>query len=235
MISICSLIYKSKAYADSVWKSAHAFTPELNDGRARFFFVANDATDEVIEHLTEKYYPHVIQENRKLSDAELFILGFDPPEYMRRVYQGWNRAVKESEETFVLVNSDMMFSPNWLKNLVRWNDGKSIVCSQLVERKHPKYGKFQSAIEGDFGDHPSRFDDKGFLELAANHEHPGIYYGGAYMPCLMQKPVPYYPEGNPHGHFGDQYLFDHMKANGYRHITAKDSIVYHFKEGEQSE
>ena len=41
-ISISSLIFKSPVYADSVWESVHKFTPELHNGEAEFFFIAND-------------------------------------------------------------------------------------------------------------------------------------------------------------------------------------------------
>ena len=128
MISICSLIYRSPRYADAVWDSAHEFTEELQDGRARFFFVANDATPEVIEHLVEKCYPFVMQENARLTHDQLKNLGFDSPEYIRRVYQGWNRAILESDEQMVLVNSDCMFSPGWLTTLLsHYIDGK-VIC-----------------------------------------------------------------------------------------------------------
>jgi len=50
-ISISSLIFKSPVYADSVWESVHKFTPELHNGEAEFFFIANDPTYELIEHL----------------------------------------------------------------------------------------------------------------------------------------------------------------------------------------
>ena len=77
MISIASLIYRSTRYADAVWNSAHAHTPHLSDGRARFFFVANDATEEVISHLEEKKYPFVRQHNARLPDDDLKALRVD--------------------------------------------------------------------------------------------------------------------------------------------------------------
>ncbi len=235
MISICSLIYRSTRYASAVWNSAHGFTPELHDGRARFFFVANDPTPEVMGYLKGGNFPHVVQVNPRLNDTELKNLGFDPPEYMRRVYQGWNRAVKESEDSFVLVNSDMMFSENWLSNLTKHLKPKTIVSSRLVERRHPKYGLFPSALECDCGDHPNRFKQRKFLEFAADRSQPTISGGGAFMPCAMMKPVEPYPEGNPSGTFGDAFAFRKMLQDGWTHITANDSIVYHFKEGEQVE
>ncbi len=236
MISICSLIYRSRKYADAVWDSAHEFTPELKTGDARFFFVANDATPEVIAHLVEKNYPYVVQTNVSLKKpAE----GFEGPEYIRRVYQGWNRAIMESEETLVLVNSDCLFSPGWLQGLLKYHSPEKIVCSKLVERVHPRFGRFRRALPGEFGDHPDRFKKADFLKLVEEERKDHVEVGGAYMPCLLNKSVAIkaglYPEGNPVRTFGDRAFFENLKKLGVDHITSLASIVYHFKEGEMSE
>lgn len=239
MISICSLIYRSTRYADAVWESAHEFTPALQDGRARFFFVANDATDAVLAHLAVRGYPHVVQTNEHVTDAELNRLGFGPPEYIRRVYQGWNRAIRESDDVLVLVNSDIMFSPGWFEPLIANLTPQRVVCSQLVERKHERHDPFESAIHGEFGSHPDNFDKAGFLALCDLRRADGLANGGAYMPCAMHKRTAvdagYYPEGNPIGRCGDEKLFARMRASGVEHVTARASMVYHFKEGEMDE
>jgi hypothetical protein len=235
MTSICSLIYRSTRYADAVWRSAHSHTPELRDGRARFFFVANDATPEVIDHLRREGYAFVENVNQRIGHDRLLELGFDPPEYIRRVYQGWNRALDESDETLVLVNSDCMFSPGWFGNLLRHLTPKTVVSSKLVERRHPRHGVFPLAIEHDFGTHPDSFQEQQFVCFADRasiaHTHPG----GAFMPVAMHKPAFRYPEGNPRGDYGDRVFFSKLAAAGVQHVTAQDSIVYHFKEGEMDE
>lgn len=229
MISVCSLIYRSTKYADAVWNSFHEFTTG-----ARFFFVANDASKEVIDHLKAKGYPFV--ENRNEIQG---LDGYDPPLYMRSVYMGWNRALRESDEIAVLVNSDNMFSPGWLEGLTMFLGHKTIVTSKLVERDHPKHGKFFSAIEGNFGDHPNRYKKSDFLFLASNHRNRQTEDGGAYMPCAVYKETAMnaglYPEGNPPGSYGDKEFFKRLELNGVRHLTSLESIVYHFKEGEMSE
>lgn len=239
MISICSLIYRSTRYADAVWESAHEFTPSLHDGRARFFFVANDASEKVLEHLQARGYPHVVQTNERVTDSGLKALGFDPPEYIRRVYQAWNRAIRESEEMLVLVNSDCMFSPGWFEALVEKVTPNRVVCSKLVERKHERHDPFEAAIHGEFGGHPDRFDKDGFLTFCQRNTCRKIEQGGAYMPCAMLRSVAIkaglYPEGNPRGTYGDVAFFEKLKRNGVQHITARDSLVYHFKEGEMDE
>lgn len=234
MTSIASLIYRSPRYADAVWDSAHEFTPELHDGRARFFFVANDPTDALLAHLQARRYPHVVQRNEHLSDERLRELGFDPPEYIRRVYQGWNRAIIESDNRLVLVNSDCMFSPGWFHALIEPLCEGRAVCSKLVERDHLKYSVFPGAFRGEFGDHPDRFWKDDFLAFADQVRREGTEPGGAYMPCAMYRATAIsaglYPEGNPKGKYGDAVLFSKLD-----HVTALASVVYHFKEGEMSE
>ena len=64
------------------------------------------------------------------------------------------------------------------------------------------------------------------------------------MPCMFYKKTIQamngYPEGNPivkNNYIvpGDRYMFQKLNNNGIKHITALDSIVYHFKEGEMDE
>lgn len=233
MISIACLIYRSTRYADAVWNSLREFTPEL-DHSIRFFFVANDATSEVLNHLESKDYPFVVQENLNHG-----LEGYDPPEYIRRVYMGWNRAVRESDEIAVLVSSDFMFSQGWLDALLRHLTPNTIVSSQLVERRHPVHGVFPGAYENDFGDHPDRFRKHPFLEYAQNARRHDTRDGGAYGPWAFYRDraieAGLYPEGNPPGTYGDREFVERLRGIGVRHITALDSIVYHFKEGEMEE
>jgi GT2 family glycosyltransferase len=152
---------------------------------------------------------------------------------------GWNRALKESDEISVLVNSDCMFSPGWLENLVKRVNINTVVTSKLIERRHPKHGMFERAIEGDYGDHPDRFKQSDFIFRASCHMSNDTESGGAYMPCALYREnaikAGLYPEGNPKGSYGDREFFERLLRNGVKHITSLDSIVYHFKEGEMSE
>ncbi len=239
MISICSLIYRSTRYADAVWKSVHEWTPAIQAGEARFFFVANDASEQVLEHLKAKGYPHVVHNNARVTPSELRMRGFDPPEYIRRVYQGWNRAILESDERFILVNSDNLFSPGWFDALVNNLNRRRVVCSKLVERNHPKHATFEGALHGEFGDHPDRFKRYEFLKFCKDARGDGVEPGGAYMPCALHRSeairAGFYPPGNPRGSYGDREFFRCLAKNGVRHVTALGSLVYHFKEGEMDE
>ena len=140
----------------------------------------------------------------------------------------------------MLVNSDNLFSPDWLENLYKHYDENTIVCSQLIERKHEKHPVFPLAIHGEFGNSPETFKEQEFLDFADSLRENEVYEGGAYMPCMASKQtIGHYPEGNPivsgRRVSGDNFLFDSLALKGVKHITAKDSIVYHFKEGEMDE
>ncbi|MGK9367348.1 glycosyltransferase [Melioribacter sp. Ez-97] len=246
-ISIASLIYKSKKFADWVYESVNEFTPMIKRGEAEFFFIANDPEGDLVDYLTAKGYKFYININPRRTEEELFKMGYAKPEYIHRVYRGWNEAIRKAQgDLVVLVNSDNYFSPDWLENLIKYSSPNSVVCSQLVERKHPKHGIFPGAYHGEFGDHPTNFKKDEFLSYANKVRSTGIKEGGAYMPCMLFKDVAMkaglYPEGNIAGKsfddvafYGDEYFFDKLAKLGVKHITSFDSIVYHMKEGEMDE
>ena len=84
-VSIICLIYQSPEYADYFYDNIMAYTPEIESGEAEFFFVANDATTEVLELLKKRGYPHYVNNNPHYTNEELFARGFSFPEYMARV------------------------------------------------------------------------------------------------------------------------------------------------------
>lgn len=233
MVSIGCLIYRSTKYADATWNSIHEFTPEIGNG-VRFFFLANDATPEVIEHLRAKRYPFIEHRNEEYG-----LDGYDPPLYIRGVYMGWNRALMESDETAVLTSSDFMYSPGWFSWLLSELNDRTIVTSKIVERRHPIHGINSRAWEKDFGDHPDRFDKHGFLDFVSQTRKGDTESGGSYGPIAVHKSnalkVGLYPEGNPRSTYGDREFFDRLGKIGVNHVTSLNSVVYHFKEGEMRE
>lgn len=246
-VSIICLIYKSKKLAKAVYDSAYKYTPKLRNGQAEFLFVANDPTSELVDYLEDQRYPYIINVNDHLQNEELFKLGYGAPEYMRRVYQGYNQGILAAKaQKVVLINSDNFFSDDWLENLLKYSDYKKVVCTTLVEPGHDKFGVFPAAIEKDFGHTTEEYQESDFQQFVSKTSKTGYTSGGAYMPCLMYKDVAIlaglYPEGNLAGksfenikRFGDEYFYDKLRGFGVEHITAKDSIVYHLKEGEKSE
>ncbi|QQS65315.1 hypothetical protein IPO96_02055 [Candidatus Saccharibacteria bacterium] len=246
-VSIVCLIYKSKVLAEAVYESVKKYTPKLSTGEAEFFFIANDPTEELVNYLDAESIPYYLNINEHLSDQELFGLGIGSPEYIRRVYQGYNAGVlKAKGQKVVLVNSDNFFSDDWLENLLKYSDYKKVVCSTLIEPGQEKFSVFPFAIEKNFGRTLEDFDEVGFTAYASRLSKTGFSSGGAYMPCLLYRDVAIiaglYPEGNIAGEsfdqiirYGDEDFYRRLSQFGVEHITAKDSIVYHLKEGEKSE
>lgn len=246
-ISIICLIYRSKKFADWVYNSLVEFTPLLKNGNAEFFFVANDPTNGIIEHLNKREYPYIINNNIKYSDQELFEAGYAKPEYISRVYRGYNKGIMNAKGEFlVLINSDNYFSPDWLENLIKYYDRSKIITSKIVERSHPEHSFFPQAYNFNFGDSPENFRKYDFLRFVAKYKKTGLEINGAYMPCLLSKDIAFqaglYPEGNIAEDnfekvklYGDEAFYKKLSKLGVTHLTALDSIVYHLKEGETDE
>jgi len=251
IVSIICLIYQSTKLADWVYGSLQRFTPMLSTGEAEFFFVANDATSQVLSHLDDNGYPYVRNDNEHLSEDDLFAMGIGYPEWMNRVYAGYNVGIAHAKaERVLLLNSDNFVSFDWLENLLKHSTRDTVVCSQLVEREVDcRFHRWPTALPGNFGKNPDEFDENEFLRFAADVRRDywnETYPGGAYMPCLVYKDTIYeaglYPPGNIAGatfwqiaQYGDMYLYERYRENGVSHITAKDSVVYHLKEGERDE
>jgi len=244
-VSIICLLYQSTRLADWVYQSLIDHTPKLQTGEAEFFFVANDPTRELVDHLRHKGYPFIININERLTDQELSEKGYAKPEYIRRVYQGYNQGIRHAQGNLVcLINSDHYFSPDWLENLIKYANYNKIITSQLVEPEHhlPVYW---SAYNGEFGTSIEKFDKEGFLAYADRRRTTGLYQSGAHMPCLMYKDILLYTGLYPEGNMidfetgdtipGDIYMFDKLKKLNVKHLTSLDSIVYHLGEGEKVE
>lgn len=242
-----SLIYQSARLADWVHRSVMKFTPMIARGEAEFFFVANDPTRELLDHLRIRRYQHVVNINQRYSNEELFALGYAAPEYMSRVYRGYNMGMRHARgDLVVLVNSDNYFSPDWLENLMKYSDRSRVISSTLVERHHPRFSVFPGAFHGEFGGTPETFDEAGFLAFASRIKKTGLEPGSAYMPTLFHRDIAMeaglYPCGNVAGQafehvtrYGDEAFFDTLESLGVSHFTALDSISYHLKEGERDD
>lgn len=252
LISVAVLIYKSTRYADFVYDSFQKHIGNIKYD-VEFYFVANDATEHVKQHLRAKGYPFYVNDNPHRTEAELFEMGFAWPEYIHRVYRGWNKAIEHAKgDVIVLINSDMSFSPGWLDNLVDKLEPGLWVSSKLIERGHETIGHFSDSLNGtgsflqSFGSHPDNFDEDAFLKFAESFKRDQITNGGVYMPCAFYKKdaldVGMYPEGNIAGSsfydvvdYGDRVFERKLAQKGVRHVTTWNSVVYHFQQGEMEE
>ncbi|HPT86978.1 MAG TPA: glycosyltransferase family A protein [Bacillota bacterium] len=237
--SIICLIYQSVPWLKFVHEQVAKYT-DLN--RHEFFFMANDATLEVRNFLQQSGIPHFWTEYPEEKRKEWFI---------NNVYRGYNlAATKAKEDYLVFINSDMAFSPQWLDNLIKYYTGSECITSRLVESGRLPSGQY--GIGRYFGDQPYNFMEAQFLEYAQSIRETRAEPGGLYMPLFVRKKdfldVGGYPEGNikPDSDIfnpqyakkgepclpGDFILMMKLAMKGIRHLTAFDSIVYHFQRGE---
>jgi len=238
--SIICLIYKSIGWLKFVYEQVLKYT-DMSD--KEFFFIANDATEEVLTYLRDNEIPHCEFNNTSEQQTEW---------YVNNVYRAYNFAAAKARGDFlIMINSDMAFSPGWLDNLWKSYDGTNCVCSRLVES-----GKFPSGlygIEKDLGRNFDSYQEEEFQQYAASIAEPRVENGGLFMPLLIRRQhfemVGGYPEGqvvtgsdiyNPviarWGEpciSGDTVIMQKLQDHGIVHQTAFNSIVYHFQWGEK--
>lgn len=242
-VTIVCLIYKSVKWLNFVYEQVLKNT-DLND--KEFYFVANDATEEVKQYLHNNYIPHYIFDNSPEQKKDW---------YINNVYRAWNFAASKAKGDYVLfINSDMAFSNNWVENLFSKINGKNCVTSRLVESGKLTTGGLN--VEKFFGYTPDDYNEKGFLELVSDLSVNKTEPGGAYMPLLIKKDVFLAVDGYPEGNVkktsknlfkpeiaekgeelinGDDVLMQKLKTKDVHHVTSFDSVVYHFQEGEMSD
>ena len=122
-IEIISLIYKSVDYLKFICEQLKGSSCLVDGWDVKLRLVANDATEEVLEAIKDCGVPYSIYNDPNPEDF-----------YLNRVYRCWNYAGQSSNyDNICFVNSDMMFSPNWLSKLLEHHDGDNIPCSRLVE------------------------------------------------------------------------------------------------------
>lgn len=239
-IEIIALIYKSVAYLNFIYdqlKSDHCKVPGWD---IKLRIVANDATPAVLERLRTLDIPYTVYNDLKLNDY-----------YLNRVYRCWNYAGYTSQcDNICFVNSDMAFSVDWLKNLLKHHDGVNIPCSRLIESGKMPSGKY--GISYNVGKHPSEFDTQKWNTYVKQIKQDSTHPGGLFMPCVFETKrfikSGMYPEGNiyadgqgtlsgPVLKSGDAHFFYDVleKKFGMKHITVFDSVVYHIQEGEMDD
>jgi glycosyltransferase involved in cell wall biosynthesis len=241
-LSVVCLIYKDVRWLKFVFEQVKKYT-DLRE--AEFFFVANDAAPEVRQYLLENYIPHFNFEPEASQKNEY---------YINNVYRAYNHGAEKSRGDFVVfINSDMAMTPDWVKKLYAWYDGKNCVASRLIESGRLATG--QHGLEKNFGSTVDTYQEAEFQAYARLCSEDRVVEGGLFMPFLVRRDqflqVGGYPPGNvlrgsdyhkpviaKHGEdliSGDVVLIDKMARIGVRHQTAFNSLVYHFQEGEKRE
>lgn len=239
-IEIISLIYKSLSYLELIYNELTSENCKVDGWDVGIRIVANDATPEIISKLENLNIPYTIYNDIKPNDY-----------YLNRVYRCWNHAGSTSKyDNICFVNSDMVFSKDWLKNLLKHHDGINIPTSRLVES-----GKMLSGTHGisfNCGRSPKQINFSLWDQFSEQTKINETHEKGLFMPCVFEKNKfivsGLYPEGNIYKdgigtlhkdgviQSGDDWYFKKLE-NEYnmRHITVFDSLVYHIQEGEKDE
>lgn len=246
-VTLVSLIYSSVEWLEFQYSELLRLAKDLPQGEAEILFVANDASQEVIRFLKDNAIPHVEVSTKKSAD-EWFI---------NSVYRAYNLAVERSStEYVVLVNSDMAYSRGSLSSLMKRANPNLFVASRLVELGVMPSGQF--GIEKDFGSKPKTFRKKDFEKYAIEISQDATEHGGLYMPLLVHRKTFLELGGFPEGNLirsslesyvggsaptiaeptqdlipGDAAFMLKAAKSGIHHVTAFDSVVYHFQAGER--
>lgn len=237
--SIACLVYKSTQWLQFVYEQVLKYT-DLKD--KEFYFVANDATPEVVQYLRDNYIPHYVFNNSREQKKEW---------YINNVYRAWNFAAQKARGDYIVfINSDMAFTPKWLENLTSALNGSNCVASRLVESGKLRSGQY--GIEKNFGRTANRYKENAFQIYADTIRENSIKDGGLFMPLLVKRKdflkVGGYPEGNikkgsdifrpkiakqnDNLISGDVVLMQKLNTVGVKHQTSFKSLVYHFQCGE---
>jgi hypothetical protein len=238
-IEIISLIYKSVDYLNFIYNELNSDYCKIKDWDVSIRIVANDANEKVLNRLKELDINYTVYNDAKPNDY-----------YLNRVYRCWNFAgLTSKNDNICFVNSDMMFSDNWLNNLLACHDGTNIPTSRLIES-----GKMPSGTHGlslNCGKDVKNLN-KVFWSQAVNMLSEDVVRPkGLYMPCVFEKnrfvESGMFPEGNiyrdgigtcngPAIQSGDDWYFRKLEKDfNMKHITVFNSLVYHIQEGEKDE
>ena len=240
-VEVIAMVYKSVDYTKMILEQLMCLQGNEHFD-VSYMIIANDASQSVLEYLKNCKAKFSMYNDSKPKDF-----------YLNRVYRAWNYGgFSSTADLICFVNSDMVFSDNWLLNLLKYDIDKYIPCSRLVESGKMLSGKY--ALSMNFGRHPKEIDMSKFNEYSNLISENRKEDGGLFMPCVFEKNVftqsGGFPEGNvflesnelvfgypndrPVYMSGDKYFFDKLKEHyGLDHITVFDSVVYHIQEGEK--
>lgn len=241
-IEVIALIYKSKEYLKFITDELTSEYLKVPGWDVGVRIVFNDASEEILSLKDTLPIPYTIYNAENIDEF-----------YLNRVYKAWNFAgITSKYDNICFVNSDMMFSPNWLANLLREYNEYTIPCSRLVECGRLRSGQY--GIEKYFGDHPVNIKRNEWLSFVPTIAEKEVKPGGLFMPCIFNKTrfiqsgmyppgnifveenrlIAGYPNDRPVFMSGDAFFFQHLNSKyGLKHITVFDSIVYHIQEGEK--
>lgn len=246
-VTLVSLIYKDIEWLEFQYSQMLKLQTDMPMGKVKILFIANDATEEVLDFLKDNLIPHKAVTTRR-DEKEWFI---------NSVYRAYNKGVEFAQTEYVyLVNSDMAYTRGTLSKVYERRDPKVLLASRLVELGVLESGKH--GIERSFGSSPRSFRERDFSRFARSILEAKTVDGGLYMPLLVHRKtfleLGGFPEGNitreSLGEYlngsapviaelgellipGDQAFVLRAQRSQVIHKTVFDSIAYHFQAGER--
>ncbi|MGL4768971.1 MAG: hypothetical protein ACRCW6_01925 [Mycoplasmoidaceae bacterium] len=192
--------------------------------------LALDANKKVLNYLKEKQIPHLIYKS------------FNPKEYyIKRVYKGYNYAGFNSKfDNIIFVNSDMVFSKNWLDNLLIYHDGINIPTSLLIESGNLQTRNYNYLKKLHIDVNNINFKEFEYISSLISKDK--IQTSGTYMPVIFEKKRFIESGGYPKGHVknergkislgkkiyksGDQFYFEIYWGINIKWITLLFLILF---------
>ena len=247
-VTLVCLIYSGVDWLEFQYGELLALQKELAPGEVEILFVANDASEEVLNFLCQNHIPHVIAPGRQYPDEW----------YINSVYRGYNYGAEQAKGQYLLfVNSDMAYAPGFLHAMVGEAASGIYVTAKLVESGRLKPAEI--AIKKNFGKTLKSFKRNSFYRYAEKVRSSIKQDGGLYMPAIVSKVDFLSCEGFPEGNVkseslsryiagdsysianvgdqlnsGDSAFINRFLNRGGKHVTVNSAIVYHFQEGEKS-
>ena len=248
IITLISLIYAGVDWLEFQYSELLKLQAEFASGDVEILFVANDASDEVMNFLIQNDIPYVVAPGRSHANEW----------YINSVYRAYNFGVQNAKGEYVLLtNSDMAYSSGFLTSLYTQASEMKYLCAGLMESGRLKSG--DGAVSRNLGKTLRTFNRRKFETISRRLLRQETVSGGLYMPCLINKnrflELGGYPEGNltPEGFQtylsngqkdyadlgnpcipGDYAFAQKSSKIGYKHQTYWGSVAYHFQEGEKS-
>lgn len=248
LVTLICLIYSGVDWLEFQYSELIQLRNEFPPGIVEILFVANDASEPVMDFLLRNQIPFICAPGAKSVDEW----------YINSVYRAYNSGVNAAKGKYVLLtNSDMCYSPGLLGRMLARASKDKIVVGKLIESGRLIPAK--SAIKKNLGKSLRKFNRKKFYKLANRYHSDTESLGGLFMPCLIEKSqfirIGAYPEGNvlkttiqeyidgkPYRLAdrldpqisGDTAFFMRAMVHGLKHVTANDCLTYHFQEGEKS-
>ena len=249
VVTLISLIYAGVDWLEFQYGELLKLQSELGPGEVEILFVANDASEEVLDFLRQNLIPFVIAPGKN----------YDGEWYINSVYRAYNYGVACAQGDYVLLtNSDMSYRPGFLVEMLKHRSLNSYLVGKLIESGRLTPAK--SAIKKNLGKKITNFRRRAFYSISGKILKEGKSSGGLFMPVLVSRKAFLeaggYPEGNikqgsleSYTHSGDynvalpgdplvpgDFAFvKRLEINGWKHETLNSAIAYHFQEGEKSE